>query len=657
MMAQSTSRLFALRYLGALLAACLYSAPCTVAAPIETPFFAAAVDAGELRPISERVPREPLFVKLDRRGLSLGKQGGELRTLFGRGRDIRYLVVMGYARLIGYSDGFQLTPDILKSVDVSEDLRTFTLHLRDGHRWSDGHPFTTEDFRYYWEDVALNEALSPSGPPISLTVDGRRPTVDILNSKTVRFSWPKPNPKFLPLLAQARPPFIYRPAHYLKQFHADYRGGQDLAEMAALQNVRNWAALHNRKDNMYDNDVVELPTLQPWVNTTSPPSTRFIFQRNPYYHRVDSSGRQLPYLDRVIATIADPSLIPAKAISGETDLQARGIAFSNITSLKSGEKRNAYRTFLWPIAKASNFALYPNLNARDPVWRAVLQEPDFRRALSLAVNRDEINKTLFFGLATEGGNTLLDASPLYDRALLEKYSTTNIARANELLDEMGLTDRDKANFRRLPDGRRLEIIVETAGEKAEETDILQLLSEAWAAAGVKLSIKTTTRDVLRNRAYSGGAIMTMWSGWDNGVATADMSPSELAPVAQENFAWPKWGQHFQTNGQSGTAPTDPHALELLALYQKWLGVSALTEQQAIWRRMLEIHADQQFVIGIVSGVLQPIVVSNRLRNVPENGIYSWNPGAHFGVFRPDQFWMDTAHSSTPAENTAGGAGQ
>ena len=131
---------------------------------------------------------------------TLGKPGGELRSLIARSRDTRLFYVFGHARLVGYDLKLDLVPDILASFDVQEG-RVFTLRIRKGHRWSDGEPFTAEDFRFYWEDVANEPALQPSGPDVQLLVQGEPPKVEILDERTVRYSWSRPNPMFLPALA------------------------------------------------------------------------------------------------------------------------------------------------------------------------------------------------------------------------------------------------------------------------------------------------------------------------------------------------------------------------------------------------------------------------------------------------------------------------
>jgi len=607
---------------------------------IETPGLVQRVEEGTLPPIGARLPDEPLFVMFTNPEREAGLHGGEIRTLINRPKDIRFMVVYGYARLVRYREDLAMEPDILRSFDVSEDQTTFTLHLRKGHRWSDGYPFTAEDFRYFWEDIASNEELSPSGPPSDLLVEGLPPTVSYPDEHTIIYRWPKPHPKFPSLLAAPRPIFIYRPAHYLKQFHSKYGNEETIASLIVNEKVRNWAALHNRRDAMYAFDNIEQPTLQPWRPQTPQPATRFIMARNPFFHRVTGQGRQLPYIDRWIFSLSESNLIPAKTISGEADLQARGLTFRDITSLKSGEMRNDYTTFLWPIGQGSNFALYPNMTTNDPAWRNLFRRPDFRRALSLGINRDEINKTLFFDLALEVNNTALPQSPLFSEDNQHLWAEFDLTQANELLDNAGLTQRNSNGVRLLPDGRPLEIIVETAGERAEEEDLLALITESWAELGIKLLPRIYTRDVLRRRNYAGATLMTLWSGWNNGIPTPYTSPDELAPVQQTNFAWPKWGQYIQTKGQSGEAIDIPIAEHLLSLYHRWPLAKSTTERRDIWREMLRIHADQQFIIGVVSGVGQPVAVNQQLRNVPNKGIYSWNPGAYFGIYRPEEFWFD-----------------
>ena len=606
---------------------------------VETPIYEQDVAAGKLPPVAQRVPQVPEVVDLAAEKKEPGKPGGEISWMVGRARDLRIMNTYAYARLVGYGTDFKLHPDILQSVDVDGE-KVFTLHLRPGHKWSDGQPFTSEDFRFSWEDVELNKELSPYGPDARLLVDGEAPKVEFPDALTVRYSWSKPNPEFLPALAGPAPLYIYAPAHYLKQFHKTYADPAKLDAMVKEAGARNWVALYTQRSKLIESSNPDLPVLEPWVNTTKSPAERFVFVRNPYYHRVDSQGRQLPYLDRVIVNVVEGSLIPAKTGTGEADLQARGLRFDNISFLKAGEKAGGYTVRLWPTALGSEVALYPNLNCNDPDWRALNRDVRFRRALSLAIDRDEINQTVFFGQARPSQNTVLPESPYYDEALATEWATFDLDKANALLDEIGLSKRDGDGIRLMPNGKRLEIVIETAGERTIETDILQLVRESWAKAGITLHTTQSQRDVFLQRVFAGDAVMSVWMGLDNALITPSTVPSELAPVDQNWLQYPKWGQFVQTKGGAGEKPDLDFGERLMALYDEWRSITDQGRRDEITREMVKIQADQVTSIGTVQGVLQPVVVKARLHNVPEKGIFSWDPGAHFGIYRPDTFWVD-----------------
>ena len=605
----------------------------------EAPMLEELVAKGQLPPLEQRLPTPPKTVRFTRPYQSPGRHGGELALLMGRSKDVRLMVVYGYARLIGYDLGYELVPDVLESFEVEGDRR-FTFHLRKGHRWSDGHPFTAEAFRYYWEDIATNEDLATFGLPASLLVYGEPPVFEVIDNTTVRYTWRNPNPFFLPALAGARPETIFAPGHYLKKFHARYTDVKELEALAAKEGRRNWASVHIERFRPYKNINPDLPTLQPWMNTTRAPSQRFVFVRNPFFHRVDENGLQLPYIDRVVMDIADGKLIPAKTGAGESDLQARHINFSDYTFLKKSEKRTNRNVLLWETTLGSHVALYPNLNVGDPVWRDLVRDVRFRRALSLAIDRHEINQVIYYGLAREGNDTVFPDCPLFKPEYSTAWAQFDLKKANALLDEIGLTERNNKGIRLLPDGRPLEIIVETAGESTEQVDVLELIGSTWRKAGIKLFSKPLQREVFRNRIYSGATIMSVWGGLENGLPTPNMSPGPLAPTRQDQYQWPKWGQYHETDGKVGEPPDIPAAKRLLELNSQWMSSTSTEERKAIWEMMLDIRADEVFTIGIVAGVPQPVVVNKTLRNVPKKGIYNWNPGAHFGIYMPDTFWFE-----------------
>jgi peptide/nickel transport system substrate-binding protein len=609
----------------------------------EPPFLKPLIEAGKLPPVAERLPRKPRIVDVGAMGRQPGRYGGAVRSLISGQRDIRLMTINGYARLVGLDEKLNFQPDILEDFETVEE-RIYTLKIRDGHKWSDGEPFTSEDFRYMWEDVLSHEELSPGGYGPALMVDDKAAVFEVLDKLTVRYTWDSPNPDFLPALAGAQPLYLALPAHYMKQFHEKYQDADKLKQMAKKAKVKNWASLHMRMARQYRPENPDLPALDPWINTTKPPAEQFVFERNPFFHRVDENGLQLPYTDKWLLNVSSAAIIPAKTGAGESDLQFLGIDFQDYTFLKEAEKRFPIRVNLWKRTQGSRIALLPNLNVGDEVWRTLLQDVRFRRALSLGIDRNEINKAVFFGLATESADAVLPESPLYEPQYQSAWIAHDPARANALLDEIGLTERDSDGIRLLPDGRRAQIIVESSGEDTLETDVLELITDHWADIGLALFVRTSQRDVFRSRAMGGEIMMAIWSGMDNGVPTADMNPQWLAPTHDDQLQWPVWGNNYLTHGEKGAAPTIPEVIELVVLLKKWRKSATLEDRRAIWHRMLELYTDQVFSIGIVNATLQPIVSARRLHNLPEKGLFGFEPTSFLGVYMPDTFWLGEEES-------------
>jgi len=611
------------------------------AAGFEPEIFKEALEKKELPPLVERLPKVPRVVNLASMGRQPGRYGGSIRTLIGSQKDIRLMTINGYSRLVGYDDKLKLHADILESFETAED-RVFTFKLRDGHKWSDGSPVTPEDFRYALDDVWLNEDLSPGGPPTSLVVDGKPPRFEIVDPLTVRYTWDKPNPDFLPALAAAQALSMVVPSAYLKQFHKDYQDEAKLKELIKKNKVKKWSILHIRMARQYRPENPELPTLDPWRNLTDPPAEQFIFERNPFFHRVDENGLQLPYIDRVVMNVSSSAILPAKVGSGDSDFQGNGIEFADYTFLKDAEKRYPVKVHLWKRTIGSRFALLPNLNAADQVWRTLLRDVRFRRALSLAINRDEVNKAVFYGLAHISADTVLPVSPLYRAEYAQAWVQHDPAQANALLDEVGLKDVDDDGIRILPDGRPAKIIIETAGEGLQETDVLELVTDHWRKIGIALFIRTSSREVFRSRCMNGEIMMSMWSGMDNGVATADMNPGQLAPTTDDQLQWPVWGAYYLSHGKRGEPPGLPAAAELVGMVDRWREAADDAGRAQIWADMLKLYTDQVFSIGFVNSTPQPVLRSARLQNFPAEGLYGFDPTAYFGVYMPDTFWLSEA---------------
>jgi peptide/nickel transport system substrate-binding protein len=611
------------------------------AAGIEPDFLLKSIEEGLLPTSAHRLPKVPRVIEVAKLGGRPGRHGGTLRTLIGGQKDIRLMTINGYSRLVGYNTKLEFEADILESFEI-EDERIFTFRLRDGHRWSDGTPVSVEDFRYTWEDVLNNEDLAPSGLPTNLRAGGEGPVFEILDPLTVRYSWALPNPDFLPSLAQAQPQTLLLPAHYMRQFHPAYQSEEKLQELMKANKAKKWTSLHIKMARQYRPENPDLPTLDPWRNTTSPPSERFVFERNPFFHRVDENGLQLPYVDRVVMNVSSSMIVPAKTGAGESDLQSVGLDFTDYTYLKDAEKRFPVKVTLWKKTQGSRVAILPNLNYADPVWQPIIRDARFRRALSVAIDRREINMAVFYGLAQESSDTVLPESSLYRPELAKAWAQHDVDLANALLDEIGISERDDDGIRILPDGRPAQVIVETAGESMVETDVLELVTDYWRQIGLSMFIRTSQRDIFRSRALAGQIMLAMWSGIDNGVPTPDMSPDQLAPTAEDELQWPIWGMHYGSNGEHGEAPTMPEVVELVRLLGEWKAARSTDERKQVWAKMLDLYTDHVFSIGIVNQTQQPVLRSTRLQNVPETALFGFDPTCYFGVYKPDTFWLEEA---------------
>lgn len=617
----------------------LPAATAVAAGSLESELLQQRVAAGQLPELSQRLPLNPRVIDLGAMGREPGQHGGTLRMLIGGQRDIRYVPINSYSRLVGYNLQLELVPDILESFTVDEG-RIFTFHLRQGHKWSDGSEFTAEDFHYYWHDVILNSDILRGGPPVSLKVNGNVARFEVLDPLTIRYSWDLPMPQLLPKLAAPIPLTLALPSSYMRQFHARYQTPEKLAALVKEYRVDDWVGLHRKMSRQNRPENPNLPTLEPWRPTTQPPAEQFVFERNPYFHRVDEHGRQLPYIDRMVLNVSTTDIIAAKAATGESDLQATGVDLPDYTLIKEAESRFPLKVSLWKRTRGSSVVLFPNLNCKDPVWRRLFQDVRMRRALSLAVNRHEINQVIYYGLAHESANTVLPESPLYKPEYAKAWSSYEPDHANRLLDTLGLDKRHENGIRLLPDGRLANITVESSGESTLETDVLELIRDHFRDIGIALFVRTSQRDIFRSRIMGGDVMMSVFQGLDNGLPSADMSPSELAPSSDDQLQWPSWGLYYLSGHAQGEPSPLFHVQLLSNLLDEWMLSTSTADRVRIWSRMLAIQADQVFTIGTINGTLQPVVRSSRLHNLPEEGLFGFQPTSYFGAYMPDTFWLD-----------------
>ncbi len=364
----------------------------------EAPQLAELVAAGELAPTDERLPVNPLVIQPVER---VGVYGGTWRTAVVGERDLAiFYRTISYEGLLRWDPNWtHPTPNLAQSFQVNEDATTYTFYLREGIRWSDGTPFTADDIMFYYEDVYLNEELTPNKPGW-LTLNGKPVQIEKLDDYTVNFHFPEPYGLFPKKLAEIGGSVVLTtyPRHYLEQFHIDFNP-DNIDLLVEEAGAESWAELFHLRSLFHINP--SLPTTNAWVveDGSLPGATRVTAVRNPYYWKIDTEFNQLPYIDRVQFMVFDSGdeILPA-AITGDINMDCfRSNVLGNLQEYQAGREEGDY-SLLRTLSSGSNAVVIGfNQTHNDPDLRAIFQNRDFRVGLSYAIDRQAIIDKVFRG--------------------------------------------------------------------------------------------------------------------------------------------------------------------------------------------------------------------------------------------------------------------
>ncbi|WP_380056133.1 ABC transporter substrate-binding protein [Falsihalocynthiibacter sp. SS001] len=585
----------------------------------EAPMLAEQVAAGTLPEVQDRLPTEPMVLEtLD----SIGEYGGTLRrAILGGGDQHNIVRLISNENLVRWSaDWSTVHPNIAESYEVSEDATTFTFKLREGMKWSDGEPFTVDDIMF-WSEVFNDDRLTQSQHPNFVGPSGPVEVTKI-DETTVEFKFAEPNGLFLQNMAYGYGYYVVNyPAHYLKQFHADYNPDVQ-ALVDAEPAAADWMALFNLKSGPMHTPIfwqnVDRPTLHPWHLTTAyGASDRVVAERNPYYFKVDSEGQQLPYIDRVTwDQVEDPESILLKAFNGEIDYMARHIGrASNLASLTDNKERGQYDFYQVGDITASQAALMLNLNNSDPVKREIVNTFEFRKALSHAVDRQEIIDLVYLGVGNPVQTSPHPLSPLYNEEWSTQHTEFDPELANELLDGIGLDQRDSDGFRLGPDGNRFTLVFLVADVFGfQYPDVMEIVAEQAAEVGLDIQVRATDRSRLNELTQNAEHDGYIWN-CPGGLVDAYTNPDCYLPrPAIIHFApeWAKWG----VNPSTGEEPP----ADIKALFEAYKGVTASADpaaQEEALKKLIDQAAGQLLTIGLrqVDGAFG--IARNNLRNYPD----------------------------------------
>ncbi len=601
----------------------------------EAPVLAELVREGRLPPVAERAGSEPAVMEGPD---GIGRFGGTWHRLVNSIADFQTIYWrLSDANLVRWSpQGYPLVPHLAKSIEASPDFRSFVFTLREGSRWSDGHPLTSDDFVYWYEHEVKYFGVQPKLLRAGATL-GR---VEKIDDRRVRFAFDQPNALFLERMASTGQNYEdlsehILPAHYLRKYHPAL-GDQELIRrtMEALA-LSSPVTLYKTKIKHYMNP--EHPRLWPWIVRTHTPTPPQTFVRNPYYWAVDSQGNQLPYLDRLVMDIKTNNLIAVSAANGALSMQERHIRYEDHTMLLGGAEANGYEVYHWKPSTQSLFTIFPNLNRTvDPArpetrWRnQLLNDRRFRQALSVAIDRREIIAAEFNGQGEPAQISPPVDSPFHHPRLAKSFTQHDPSLANRLLDELGLVRRDRENFRLFPDGTRMTFTLHLTDYTPEGP--AQFVVEDWAAVGVRAILRSRSRRLFEQEKRTYGHDLTVWTGESEFYPLVE--PRNFVPTYFESFFAPGFGTWYQNGGLYGDpAASRPSAIEppmghpLREAMTLLEGANAMTSESdrvAQFNRIQEIAADEVWTISIATPPPQLVVVKNGFRNVPKTALFGAN---------------------------------
>ncbi|MGE4047184.1 MAG: ABC transporter substrate-binding protein, partial [Acetobacteraceae bacterium] len=578
----------------------------------EAPQLAELVKAGKLPPVEQRVPAEPMVLQPLRQ---IGTYGGTWRRGFlGPGDSENGNRLRAADKLLFWdATGTEIAPNVAKGYEISADGRRTTLFLRKGMKWSDGAPFTADDFVFWYQDVYQNKDLVRSNAP-EFVVNGKPGKLRKIDETTVVFEFEDPHYLFPVQLAgdtqvggghsrlqsDGRSFGMYAPAHYLKQFLPKYSSAEDVTARAKADGFPNWVQYFKTKSDWRLNR--DLPTVSAWVMTQPITGQTWVLERNPYFWAIDTAGNQLPYLDKAVLTLAEnPEVINLRAIAGEYDYQERFMDLAKLPVFLENAERGGYKVHLDPAFNGADAAVVFNRAYRqDPEIQKWISNVEFRRALALGIDREQINHAFFLGLGTPGSvvpSEIIKESP--GAEWRQRWSYTDVAKANAMLDAIGLAKKDREGFRlRTDNGERLRLQIDVAQTLLPTWPQQgEMVTQQWKAIGIWADVKLLERSFFYNRTRQDQQqIVISSNGGSESLFLFTIAVLPVDPATSLNgAAHALW---YTTNGAQGIAPTEPEQLKAFSLYRSAASLpeaERIKVAQEIWK----LAADQVWSIGLV----------------------------------------------------------
>lgn len=589
----------------------------------EAPILAAQVASGALVKLEDRLPVQKDVMIADME--SLGAYGDAITFTF-RGKDDQWTTgKITEEGLFRFTSEGLLEPNVAKGFSVNENSTEFIIYLREGMKWSDGMPFTSEDVHFFYHHMLKKKSFGKSlwdcfystNPVTKVRTEANLEKIDDYSFKV---TFTDPSPSFLENLA-INGKWLFAPKHYYVNILPEFIGEEAAAKKAKEMGYKDATAMGKETGYYYWN-VVGRPTLRPWVASNSVDSDLHVWKRNPYFWKTDSEGRQLPYVDELrYVRISDPSQTTLKAMAGETDI-AFGLDWGNIVALKQNEARSNYKLLTWPTTKWAHTAAALQLNqtVENPKVRALFQSKDFRQALSIAADREEMAVLVADGFSVPAQSSPAKGAMGYDPDWTAKWTEYNPAKAKQLLEGLGMV-MGSDGYYNFADGTDFILEILTHNDTSATARAAELLTEKYFKnIGIKATFGVRDRSLIDDMLISNKiqAIISPVSPAE--TFNIALRPDTLVPVRNYSAWYGTYGDWYANNGQKGLEPTGD-MLKLIDLYREML---SSTNKQAIDKialQMLELHKENIWEIGYLSDVPLLLSVSNELANFSENEVY------------------------------------
>ena len=603
-----------------------------------------------LASVANRLPSEPLVVvPYD----SVGKYGGTIRFLSNATEaGTSDMLSTRHVNLVRFADDLAtIVPNVAKSYEWNDDFTALTFTLRKGHKWSNGEPFTARDIEFWYEDLMMNTNIREK-PYGYLLVGGEPMTVDVLDDVTARFNLPSPMPGVLATLATSYNQ-AFMPAHFLEQFHPEIDSNAD-ANAQALGFENGWDALAAYYGNsgwtdtptpmLRNPDLVAglkyaaYPSLEAYMTIEDTTEGR-VYAANPYFFQVDTAGNQLPYIDyQNERYINENEIRLLKLVNGEVDYKSQSVQLESAPQLLDGAEKGGYSLQINPGCGAALFSF--NVNHPDMEKRSVFGDIRFRQAMSMAMNRAEINDVAYYGLGVVEQYTGISPAPDFISDEMKNYMTQyDPAAANALLDEVGLADTDGDGFRELPSGAPLVLSIDYATQGIGGVEV-ELVARHWNEVGIKTNFKEVTPDEFRGSQSSNALDV---HAWDKGhpLAIVAGNPENFKPPFGNYFAHTQgmlWAAYIDSDGAEGVKPPQ-WVYDLSDAIDAFQSYALGTPESNEWgTKMTTMITEQSLLLGTVKAPF-PTYHRNALKNFAQFKTTSYEYYRTY-PYLPTQWYLD-----------------